>query len=160
MNNDGAAIVPERLNKAAALKVGSSLVARKLMRETRAKPGMAIWREDEEGRGLSLVILRAGRDALGVVDDDAPTESNAPLSARPSRPANVKDAGSRKRRTTSKPAVAPILPAPTIFERSQPRDGSKQALIINMLKKTKGASLEALINATGWLPHTVRRQHS
>lgn len=154
VNNDGAAIVPERLNKAAALKVGSSLLARKLVREIRAKPGMAVWREDEEGRGLSLVILRAGRDAIGVVADDAPTESNAPLSARPSRPANVKDAGSRKR--PAKPAVSPNPRAPTTSEPSHPRDGSKQALIITMLQKAKGASLAALIEATGWLPHTTR----
>jgi hypothetical protein len=45
-----AAAIPETLTKAAARKVGSSLVARKLMREIRAKPGMAIWREDENGR--------------------------------------------------------------------------------------------------------------
>jgi hypothetical protein len=34
------------IGKAAAAKVGSSLVARKLMREIRAKPGMPVWRED------------------------------------------------------------------------------------------------------------------
>jgi hypothetical protein len=71
VNDDGAAVVPKRLNKAAALKVGSSFVARKLMREIRAKPGMAIWREDQQGRSLSLVILWAGREGIGVVDGHA-----------------------------------------------------------------------------------------
>jgi hypothetical protein len=51
---DGAAVVPDQMKKAAATKVGSSLVARKQMREIRAKPAMSIWREDEEGRRLSL----------------------------------------------------------------------------------------------------------
>jgi hypothetical protein len=35
---DGVGVVPPRMNKAAAAKVGSSLVARRLMREVRAKP--------------------------------------------------------------------------------------------------------------------------
>ena len=34
---DGAADVPDRINKAAAAKVGASLVVRKLMREIRAR---------------------------------------------------------------------------------------------------------------------------
>ena len=37
-----------------------------------------------------------------------------------------------------------------------PRAGSKQALIVEMLSKDEGATLDALITATGWLPHTTR----
>ena len=68
---DKAAVALPRLNKAAAAKVGSSLAARKLMREIRSKPGMPVWREDERGRRVSL-ITRAGRDAIGVVDVGEP----------------------------------------------------------------------------------------
>src|SRR3954449_11317909 len=64
--NDGTAIIPEGLNKAAAAKVAASLVSRKLMREVRSKPDMPVWREDEEGRGTSLVITREGREAIGL----------------------------------------------------------------------------------------------
>lgn len=63
---DGAASVPERLNRGAAAKVDASLAARKLMREVRAKPGMPVWRMDDDGRRISLIITRAGRDAIGV----------------------------------------------------------------------------------------------
>ena len=38
----------------------------------------------------------------------------------------------------------------------EPRSGSKQALIIKMLSRKSGATLEALVGATGWLPHTTR----
>ena len=58
--DEGLALVPAKMNKAAASKVGSSLVARKLMRELKAKPGMPVWRENEDGRGISLMITRAG----------------------------------------------------------------------------------------------------
>jgi hypothetical protein len=70
----GLATVPNKMNKAAASKVGASLVARKLMREVRAKPGMPIWREDEDDRPISLVITRAGREAIGVDEDEEASE--------------------------------------------------------------------------------------
>ena len=131
---DGAGVVPPRMNKAAAAKVGSSLVARKLMREIRAKPGMPVWREDEEGRRVSLIITRAGRDAIGVADDGGEAEPPAaPKSADP------------KPQDMERPPVS-----------GPPRPGSKQALIVEMLSKDEGATLDALIAATGWLPHTTR----
>src|SRR5271166_3455006 len=61
---DKAAVALPRLNKAAAAKVGSSLAARKLMREIRSKPGMPVWREDEQGRRVNLIITRAGATRL------------------------------------------------------------------------------------------------
>ena len=42
---DGAAVLPLTMNKAAAVKVGSGLIGRKLMREIRSKPGMPVWHE-------------------------------------------------------------------------------------------------------------------
>src|ERR1035437_1527815 len=82
--DDGAAIVPERMNRAARATVGSSLVGRKLMREVRAKPGMPEWRKDEDGRSISLVIMRAGRDAIGV--EDVSGEVRAIVAADPKTP--------------------------------------------------------------------------
>ncbi|HEY8006359.1 MAG TPA: hypothetical protein VIE66_06075 [Methylocella sp.] len=61
---DGAAEVPERMNKAAAAKVGAGLMVRRLMREIRAKPGLPVWRTDDDRRRISLIITRAGRDAM------------------------------------------------------------------------------------------------
>src|SRR3954451_20466388 len=68
--DDGIASIPGGLNKAAAAKVGASLVSRKLMRKVRSKPDMPVWREDEEGRGTSLVITREGREAIGLEDGE------------------------------------------------------------------------------------------
>jgi predicted ArsR family transcriptional regulator len=36
------------------------------------------------------------------------------------------------------------------------RAGSKQARLIEMLKRPKGASIEEIVKAFGWQPHTVR----
>ena len=129
---DEAAVVPPTMNRAAAAKVGSSLVARKLMREARTKPGMPAWRADENGRSVSLIITRAGCDAIGV---DSAAKTNQPVANKGS---SVAEAGSRH------PAGA------------TPRAGSKQALVVEMLSKEPGATLDALIEATGWLPHSTR----
>jgi hypothetical protein len=41
-------------------------------------------------------------------------------------------------------------------ENNSPRSGTKLALVVSMLSRDPGASLEQLIEATGWLPHTTR----
>ena len=95
---------------------------------------MPVWRKDEDDRPLSLVILRAGRDAIGVEDEAGEAE----LEVVPARSA----------RGAAKPE--------NVKSDAAPRAGSKQALVIAMLSKEKGVTLDALIEATGWLPHTTR----
>lgn len=130
--DDGAASVPERMNTSAAKKVADSLIARKLMREIRGKPGMPVWRVDESGRSISLVIFRPGREAISVPEEHDEVESGA----KPNR--------------SARDAVKPNVPRPA------PRQGSKQALIISLLSKSSGTTIGTLIEAAGWLPHTTR----
>jgi hypothetical protein len=47
--DDGLAVAPAKINKAAAVKVELSLVAGKLMREVKSKPGIPACRQDEDG---------------------------------------------------------------------------------------------------------------
>ena len=142
---DGVAVVPAKMNKAAAAKVGSSLVARKLMREVRSKPGIPVWREDEDGRSISPMITRAGRDAIGVEGEAAPEEK---------RPAK-KRAGQSDAPVLQKPS--PVNAGGSADRRNAAlRGGTKQALVISMLSGKAGATLDALVDATGWLPHTTR----
>jgi hypothetical protein len=129
--DDGAGIIPDRINKSAAAKISASLIARKLMREVRAKAGMPIWRQDEGGRGISLIITRTGRDAIGLQEASA------------SQPQATSKTGNE--------AIVEEKPS-----RAAPRTGTKQALVVGMLAKEDGATLDALIEATGWLPHTTR----
>ena len=101
------------------------------MRAIRSKPGMPVWREDETGKSISLIITRAGRDAIGmdkIQKIDRPVSNNG---------------------KSSKLVAAPLAGV-------APRTGTKQALIVEMLSKEGGATLDALIEATGWLPHTTR----
>src|SRR5215203_742292 len=38
----------------------------------------------------------------------------------------------------------------------EPRPGSKQARIIALMRRKNGASLDDMVEATDWLPHTTR----
>ncbi len=103
---------------------------------------MPIWRE-AEGKNISLVITRAGRDAIGVEEDAMPTDRFGLDTTLDSAAVKIQKASI---------AVQPE-------ERSNgaaPRTGSKQALIVDMLSKEQGVTIDALIKATGWLPHTTR----
>jgi hypothetical protein len=154
--DDGAASLPDRMNKAAAAKVAASLVARKLMREVRVKPGMPIWRVDESGRNMGLVILRAGRNAIGVEIGVVELDEKSPPAAAPEgrRMRKANKANDAKQVAASSRAGAQILDQHP--SSAAPRPGSKQALVVEMLSSEKGSTLDALVKATGWLPHTTR----
>ena len=40
--------------------------------------------------------------------------------------------------------------------RGKTRDGTKQAALVEMLRRPEGATFAEVVAATGWLPHTVR----
>ena len=145
------------------------MVARKLMREIRQKGDLPIWREDEAGRNVSLVLTRAGRDAVSIAeaagDDVAASGSklgskNCSVSKMQSRVelASRTDLGSSGAMEAAKnaPASLAMIVNQDSAANAQPRAGSKQALLVEMISKPEGATIEALINATGWLPHTTR----
>ena len=176
LRDDDAAIVPDRINQSAAAKIATSLIARKLMREMRAKPGMPVWRKGGDGRALSLVITSAGKQAIGSVGS-VPSE-HLPISEKAAGVAivgralhaSVKSPSSRS--PTEKPGlvttgaiVAPVATSTNAKEAvgglalpppDQPRAASKQALLIGMLQSAEGATIDAMMTATGWLPHTTR----
>jgi hypothetical protein len=139
------AVVPMKMNQAAASKVGASLVTRKLMREVRSKPGMLAWQQDEDGRGISLSITRAGRNAIGV-DEDGLAEAERPSN----EPPRETEAPSAKVRSQSGSDEEPISGG-----TSSPRAGTKQAVVIAMLCAPNVATLNALVEATGLIADPV-----
>lgn len=156
--DDGAANLAESLKGIAATRVAKALITRKLMREVRAKPGMPVWRRDAEGRLFSLVISNAGRKAIGGVDQAV--ESATGVRDQVSSSSSGGSAGHRSegitRRKTSIPPNFEQPHSPVAFATSGARAGTKQALLIEMLSGSAGASIDALMGATGWLPHTTR----
>jgi hypothetical protein len=126
------------------------------MRKIQSKSGMPVWREEGTGRSVSLVITRAGRAAIGIVGKAAASDRPLPVAtAKAERnPERRKNAAGVKLRTAR--GAAPSHGNGTGAAISSPRSSSKQALVVDMLTKKEGASLDALVAATGWLPHSAR----
>ena len=131
--DDALAIRPCDLKPAAAAKAGAKLVELGLVREVRAKGDMPAWREDEQGRAYSLKILKAGRVAVQAM-------TPAPEGA-----------------STTIGSDAPVTPhAIGETQIGAAKVGSKRAMVLTLLSRAGGVTIDDLIAATGWLPHTTR----
>jgi hypothetical protein len=159
-HEEGLATRPTNLHAAAAQKVASSLITKGLVREIRAKAYAAVWHENDDGR-FALKITKAGREAIGVDDDveDAASSPRIPAASK-----SKKDAP--KSAAVKSAAGAPASRTQVTAARKadgggdapsgQLRPDSKQAIIVDLMTRPKGATLDELIKATDWLPHTTR----
>lgn len=119
--------LPKSLKGGAAHKVVTALICKGLLKEVKAnrKLGDPVWRESDDGQGLTLIITDAGFTAIGI--EVEPQKAKAP-----------------------KPE-----PKPASTDR-KPRDGTKQSLMIELLRRPAGATLAEIVETTGWQAHTVR----
>ncbi len=133
--------LPESLRGGAAAKVVGAMIAKGFLQEADAdlRKGEPMWRETGDGHGVTLVATDAGLAAIGIEPEDANT---APMCAT--------DAPTEEAATD-----APTEPAAAPKART-PREGTKQATLIAMLRAPDGATIEEIMAATGWLGHTVR----
>lgn len=138
--------LPGSLRGGAATKVVAALLSRGLIAETttdsQTKADAAlnrIWRNDANGRAILLHITDAGLAAIGVEPgggDSAPKAADEAPSAETSQDTPTEPAAASKART--------------------PREGTKHATLIAMLRAPDGATIEEIMAATGWQSHTVR----
>jgi hypothetical protein len=71
----------------------------------------------------------------------------------------IKTAKKRQPKGTGEAKSSPATPsqsAQAVVATPQFREGSKQALLANLLSREGGASITELTDATGWQPHTTR----
>jgi hypothetical protein len=129
--------VPQRLglNKGSTTIVIKGLLRRGLVEERPALGDDPIWRVDDTGRKLTVVITRMGLAAVGVmqVQHEADPQENA-----------------------DNPAQSGPTPAVSESQRRMPRAGTKLAILVALLKGEEGAAVEEMAAATGWQTHTVR----
>ncbi len=130
--------------KGGATTVLKSLLKKGLLNEKPAARNATTWREGADGRRMMLVIADAGLQAIGV---DADEKTGTPSRSTNTRP--------KKRRSGT---VQKQIAATPKSRKSQTavRPGTKQALLIDLLKRKKGATIEAIVAALDWQPHTVR----
>jgi hypothetical protein len=110
--------------------------------------------------GMAAIGVEADDDEAPAAADTAPTSAGADSAAEAPAPASEAD-GAEKRAKT-KPAkgkakatkTAPAAGEPTA--KPMPRAGTKQAQMIELLKRPEGATVEQIAAATGWQHHTIR----
>ena len=133
--------LPESLRGGAAAKVVGAMIAKGLLQEVDAdlRKGELVWRETGCGHGVTLIATDAGLAAIGIEPEDANTAPVGATDAPTEGPAPE---------TPSEPDAAP--------KARTPREGTKQAKLIAMLRAPDGATIDEITAATGWQSHTVR----
>ncbi len=121
------------------------LCKRKLAEERRTISGAPEWRRDAERRPLGLFITKKGLLALGIDE----SEKTKPAQVAASMPRQRKSGAAKPRRKDKKALSA----SP---KRRGAASQSKQDLVIQMLRRQSGVTIEEIIAKTGWQPHSVR----
>lgn len=114
-------------------KAVAALIKKKLVLETENATDAAAWRSDGDLR-FGAIISEAGRAAIGVESDEAPN-------------------GGGRGRTRNDEKEEPREPGSAV---ASARPASKQSKVIHLMRRNEGATLDELVTATGWLPHTTR----
>ena len=123
----------------------------------RAKETAAIWRTDPAtGRTYALKLTAKGEIAVAKSEGEA--AAGAKSAAKRLDAARAPRAGKRPIESSQAApgADANCDDASSSDDRSEPRANSKLALIVDLLSRDRGATIEELMAATGWLPHTTR----
>jgi len=131
--------LPEGLVGAAAKMVVGKMIARGWLEEVEAnlRRSEPMWRETGDGHGTTLIATEAGLEAIGI----EPVVASAVTNARMAKP---------------KPEVERTPDDTATAKPVAIRAGTKQAQIIAMLQRPEGATVAEMVDATGWLAHTVR----
>ena len=132
---DGFAVLPEGVRAASVKAAVIRLTKLGFLKQVRVKRDQPHWLTDEEDKRIGLKITNAGSAAIGVGDDGKGEEQPAPEPKRRAKKA--------------------AEPGQTQRETGAPR-GSKRAQIIALMQGMTGATLNDMVEATGWLPHTTR----
>ncbi len=138
-------------------KAVAALLRRALVEELPVTDRSLAWREQDQDP-VGLFITEAGRAAIGsepseegqdgaavagAAEGDADRATtqvdNASLAQPPDEPA-----------ATTNP-IAAAKPA-----EGAPRSGSKIAAVVALLEREQGATLDEMVEGTGWLAHTTR----
>ncbi len=133
-----------KIKGAAATKTLEGLRKKGLLEEMPAARNAAAWREIDGGQRMMLVTTDTGLQAIGVDADEKTSKQSRSTKTR---------AKKRRGGTAQKPTAA--TPRGKMSQTTA-RQCTKQALLINLLKRKKGATIEAIVETLGWLPHTVR----
>jgi Protein of unknown function (DUF3489) len=151
--DDRCLVAAPSLKGAAAQKIASRLIAAGLAKEIKAKAGAPLWRRDDEaGISYALKLTAAGAKAIAIDENAEPghadNEGNIREDVKQAQPSSQLYSAADPTLEGAIDALPPRL--------SAPRGGTKLAQVVELLQRDRGATIDELVKATGWLPHTTR----
>jgi hypothetical protein len=149
---EGLVLLPANLKGAAAAKAVKPLLENGLIKEVLSQAHTGAWRRDEAtGQYYGLLITDTGRAAINAEDDGKAGEQprKQPRAAQSAAKLGQPPTGPGRKPAKRKPAKEGT-------SDGSPRPGSKLAKVIGMLSSKAGTTIEAIVKATDWQPHTTR----
>ncbi|SEN64922.1 Protein of unknown function [Loktanella fryxellensis] len=127
--------LPKGLAGAAAKMAVTKMIEHGWLQEVDAnlRRGEPLWRETGDGHGTTLIVTDAGLLAIGI------------------EPVVVKSVVAIRKHAAKTPA-----PMEATAAQPKQRAGTKQGMLIEMLRRPQGASIAEIVEATGWLGHSAR----
>ncbi len=131
-------------------KAVSALLRRVLIEELPVTNRRLAWRDNDQ-EVLGLFITDTGRAAIGAEPESKPSDNVGDVSAATDQVAGAAAPAGKETQEgadAGAEAQAPVSIAP--------RSGSKIAAVVALLEREEGATLDEIVEATGWLAHTTR----
>lgn len=142
-----------QVNRGTQTIVLRGLLKKELVAERPAQPDEEIWETSEDGSRTTLVITDAGLSAVGIEEvtnggGDAAPDPRVSMGKPAPGPVGLK-----KRK--SAPATATVKAAKAAAP-AEPGKDTKLGTLIAALRRKKGATIDEMMEATGWQAHSVR----
>ncbi|MFN4143971.1 DUF3489 domain-containing protein [Aestuariivirga sp.] len=119
--------LPKSLKGGAAHKVVNALIEKDLLKEVKANRKLGDPVWRESGEGHGLTLIITEAGLTAIGIEVEPQKTKTQMQA----------------------------PKPVSTERKM-REGTKQALVIEMLRRPQGATIAEIVEATSWAAHTTR----